>query len=107
MKQSWIVGIFMLYAVCLGLSAVMTGSTIGYSWDSVGNLLFPEVTNWTLATVFSNIGAIISGMVNAILLNFPNIWTGVYLWFYYIVVLPIAVSFMVCLVVIIRGGSST
>jgi len=118
LKQSWVVGIVMLYVILQGLTMVVQASTTGDS--SVWGLL-DGVFKYNLSQVQGSTSSIISGLwvpaqvgisvlmsfMGIILLYYPALFHGYYIWFWFIVCLPISVGFVISIVTLIRGVAST
>ena len=119
MKQAWIVGTIMLYVILMGLQMFVTSSSATSS-TGIGaelyNYNFPsEVTAHTSpdtgqSSAEISAGTIASSIWNVgqmAMLRFPALFTGYYVWFWYIFCLPIAISFWVVMFTIFRGVGST
>lgn len=120
MKQSWIVGTIMLYIILLGLqmfvSAAYDTSDTGVGAELYEEGMFPsgltphtdpdtgqssvEIDAGTIATSIWNVG-------NMAMLRFPALFQGDYLWVWWILCFPVAVSFWVVMFTIFRGVGST
>lgn len=115
MKQSWIIGVFMLYLI-LAACAIMIEQTNTMSTDVAGairSLLKPTVTSVATGGVtgflsfMTNAGSIIIAFIGAIFLWFPSVWTGYLFWFWFFICLPVSVGFIVGCLIILRGSSAT
>ena len=115
MKQSWIVGIVMLYIILQGLTMVMQADTIGATsiWgvmDSLWRLNYTNTFGASAVTAALVPGAVmISVMLSfgqILILYYPVIFQGTYVWFYWCVCLPIAIGFIISLITILRGVGS-
>jgi len=119
MKQAWIVGTVMLYIILMALQMFVT-ATADTSETGVGaelyNYEFPsEVTAHTSPDTGQSSAEISAGTIASsiwdvgqmAMLRFPALFSGNYVWFWYIFCLPIAVSFWVIMFSIFRGVGST
>lgn len=118
MKQAWVIGIVMLYVILMGLQMFVAGET-STSSTGVGSELHAyqlpgEVTAHTdpdsgASSVEIDAGTIASGIWHVgqmALLYFPGIFQGDYIWFWWCICFPIAVSFWIAMFVVFRGSSS-
>lgn len=119
MKQAWIVGTIMLYVLLMGLQMFVTGN-FDTSATGVGSELHDyelpsEVTPHTdpdtgQSSVEIDAGTIASAIWNVgqmAVLYFPGLFTGNYIWFWWVFCFPITVSFWVVMFTIFRGVGST
>lgn len=116
MKPSWIVGIFMLYILILVMELGVTGND---QFSDLGNLSIMEKQGLLIApNLASNTNIITAGLswipqvvayvevfFQVLLLWAPSIFVGVYLWFYWCFIFPVAVGTMFGIVMLIRGVS--
>jgi len=112
------IGIVMLYFVLLICSSVAAQSSMITSTEvgQVQGLMQPTGTDSTSLTSGSVIGQAVSlitnvwsyllGFLQIVFLWFPNLWTGTWLWFYFIVCVPISVGFVMSIVFVLRGVHS-
>lgn len=118
MKQSWVVGIVMIYVILQGLTMVAQADTTGDSsiWgvlDSVFKYNLSQVQGSGTSLISSlwvpaQVGiAVLMALGNIILLYYPALFSGSYIWFWFIVCLPIAVGFVFTIVTLVRGVPST
>lgn len=112
MKQSWVVGIIMIYVILQGLTMVVQTSTTGESsvWSILHNMyavnLTQNVVISAVSSIFAAAGvvlAIFATLLQMIFLYYPALFSGVYLWFWFVVCFPIACGFVVSIVSVIRG----
>jgi hypothetical protein len=118
LKTSWIIGIMSLWVVCYILCSVIEESNLFTSaqTSTVQGFMQPTGTDITTIDNMSSIGQAISLITNvwsyikpfiqAVFLYFPDLWNGAWLWFYYIVIMPISVAMIVSIVFIFRGVHS-
>jgi len=117
-KQSWVVGIVMLYVILQGLTMVVQASTTGDSsvWgilDGVFKYNLSQVQGSGTSLVSSlwvpaQVGvAVLMSFGSIILLYYPALFHGTYIWFWFIFCLPIAVGFVISIVTLVRGVASS
>ncbi len=118
MKTSWIIGIMMLWVVCYLLCSVIEGTNLFGSAQTgtIQGMMQPAGTDVSsfedtsaigqAYSLITNVWSYIKPVIQAIFLFFPDLWNGVWLWFYYIVIMPISVGLIVSLVFIFRGVHS-
>lgn len=118
MKQSWVVGIVMLYVILQGLTMIVQASTTGDS--GVWNIL-DGVFKYNLSQVQGSSTSLISSIwvpaqvgisvlmtfLSVIMLYYPALFHGNYIWFWFVICLPISVGFVISIVTTIRGVAST
>lgn len=108
----------MIYVIMQGLTMVVQASTTGDSsvWgilDSVFKYNLSQVQGSGSSLVSSlwvpaQVGvSILMSLGSIILLYYPALFQGIYIWFWFCVCLPVAVGFVVAIVTIIRGVAST
>ena len=118
MSQGKIQGIVMLYVILQGLTMIVQVSVTGDStvWgilDSVYKYNLSQVQGSGVSLISSmwvpaQVGvAILMALMQIILLYYPALFGGYYVWFWFVVCLPIAVGFVVSIVIMIRGVTST
>jgi hypothetical protein len=115
LKQSWIVGIVMIYVVLQGWTMVLQNSSTGDSqvWSSLNNVWYMNLTQLVGSTVSAiwapalTVIAVFMSFISIIALYYPAIFTGTFIWFWWVVCLPIAVSFIISIITIIRGVHSS
>lgn len=111
MKTSWIIFIAMVYTVIFYFSGVVSytsniNATVVANMQSVSQ---PVGTNFGIGLT-SQIVLVWDYMKNLIQMIFlwnPNIWSGNWLWFYYIICLPICIGVVFSIVTIMRGVHSS
>jgi hypothetical protein len=73
----------------------------------MGELQEPEITDFSLVTVFTKVGNFLKLLGRAITLYHPALWQGSAFYVYLFLIAPIGVSFWVVFVMALRGiGSS-
>jgi hypothetical protein len=58
-------------------------------------------------SLVTNVWEYIKIVIQAIFLYFPDLWTGNWIWFYFVVCLPISIAMIVSLVMVLRGTASS
>jgi hypothetical protein len=116
MKMSFIIGWACLFVGCIFFNTVVEQST-GVSttqWGWINSLMSPTVvespaTNFlgTITGYITLVGSYMKTLISMIFLWFPSMWTGVWYWVYIFFFLPVSVGFVVSIVIILRGGSSS
>lgn len=111
MKTSWIIFIILVYIAIFYFAGVaeyanqMNAATVAHI-QSLGQ---PEGTNWVLQGV-SQINKVWDYMMVFIQMVFlwnGTLWTGVWLYFYFVVCLPICIGVVMSIVFILRGVHSS
>ena len=116
MKQSWVVGIIMLYVILQAINMTLQASTSvdGSMWGVFNNMWHLELSQNVVASAVSSffapagfaIAAIIA-LAKVILMLYPAIFSGNYVWFWWTICFPVAISFIITIIMSIRGVSST
>jgi len=118
MKTSWIIGIVSLWFVLWILSSIAAQANLITSTQvgQVQTLAQPTGTDvstfggsTTIGQAYSlitNVWAYIFGFLQMLFLWFPTLWVGTWLWFYYVVCLPISIALIISIVFIFRGVHS-
>lgn len=115
MKQSWVVGIMIIYIALQGWTMTLQQSTTGDTsvWSSLQNmwyLNFTQLVGSSVSMIWSPALSVLSVFVafaSAIILYYPAIFQGTFIWFWWCICLPVAVGFIISIVTIIRGTGST
>lgn len=119
MKGSFIQGVVMLYVILMGLQLFVTGGTAPSSTGAGAELYNVPIPNSMvekkLDTGDSIIGAkpeISAGMIMKVgqmaMLQFPGIFTGYYVWIWYIFCLGVAIAFWIIIfLAVVRGVGSS
>jgi hypothetical protein len=106
----------MLYVILQGLTMIVQASTTGDStvWgvlDSVYKYNIEQLQGSNLVSSFwvpAQVAvAVLMSMVDIVLLYYPALFSGSYLWIWFCICLPVAVGFVVSIVTLIRGVAST
>ena len=115
MKTSIVIATIMLWAIGLLCSSWLAQAN-GYGPDQVGfaqSMMQATGVDLPSSSSGSNVGSLIADgwayvelVISAVFLRFPNLWTGVWEWFYYLVIIPLNVGMVFSIVVIFRGGSN-
>ena len=116
MKQSWVVGIVMLYVMLQAINMIVQASTTvdGTMWsvfDSMWRMEYSQnIVASAVSSFFAPAGmaiAVLTALGKAVLMLYPAIFTGTYIWVWWILCFGVAVSFIVTIVLTVRGVSST
>lgn len=67
----------------------------------------PTGTDFNLVSFIIQVWAYMKPFIQAIFLYNPTIWSGYWIWFYYIVCIPIMVGLVFSIVSIMRGVGSS
>jgi hypothetical protein len=109
MRLSWVQGIFMFYILILICEMMVTGNvTLGntgtetiFSSNETALLASP---NWLgSANFIPKLVEYIQVFMSVLLLWSPTIFSGYYLWVWWIVCFPVCVSMIVGVIMLIRG----
>ena len=111
MKQSWVVGIMMIYVILQGWTMILQVDAVGASsvWATTQSLWYMNLTQLVGSSVSAiwspalTVISVFASFLGAIVLYYPAIFNGTFLWFWWAVCLPVAVGFIISLVSIIRG----
>ena len=115
MKQSWVVGIVTLYVIAQGLTMFVQTSSSGDSsiWGVMDGVFRYNMTQIQGTQGVSSIWvpaqigiSVFMSFFQIILMYYPALFSGVYVWFWYVVLFPISVGFVISIVSMIRGVSS-
>lgn len=116
MKQSMIIGIVMLYIICQGITMIIQADSTGSSsiWGVFDNVYRMELSQNVISSAVSSVFAPAAYLIAAlfalgdvILMRYPAIFSGTYVWAWWIIFMPIAVSFLITIALSVRGVSST
>ena len=114
MKSSWIAGIVFFYIglLVLSLIAEQNVSMKGSDVNVIQQLITPSGTDFSnpvVATVslITDVWQYFRLLIQVIFLWFPDLWVGSWLWFYYIVCVPITVMMIATFITILRGSFTT
>lgn len=107
MKTSWIIFIGMVYLAILYFSGIMEqtnniNSSVASNFMALNT---PSGTNFmgVLATDIVNVWNYLLHFFPMLFLWNPSIWTGYWLYFYYIFCIPICIGMVMSIVFILRG----
>ena len=113
MKTSYFIYAITLWLVCLLFCSVaeqqnLIGST---QMGQLQTLIQPIIAENSslISAVFAyvtNAGEYVKTIINILFLYFPTLWTGTWLWFWVILLLPVSCSMVITLVLALRGTSS-
>lgn len=111
-KQSWIITAMMLWVLIFCCEMMVTNGTAfdpKVNGNTINELMSPSMTNMAgsqsnLLTFVTNIGNYLYGFISIIFLWSPTVFAGyaIYLWF--ILCMPIGVSFAIGIVMFLRGS---
>lgn len=120
MKQSWITGLLMAYILIMGVGMIVQSQTdpaasivdiirsIGGMPNMVGYK--SDVASGISGALFgaTDIIRLVMGLIKMSLLYFPALFQGYYVWAWWIICMPIAVSMWIAgLMAVFRGTPST
>jgi hypothetical protein len=107
MKTSWVIGLIMLWLLIFTSEMMVTGASVFNPTDlnAVNNVTIQNGSNIvsTAWTVFTNLGTYAKGILKVILLYEPSVFAGNYIWFWYLVCLPIDIGILFSIVSVFRG----
>ena len=115
MKQAWIVGTIMLYVILQIINMSLQASTTvnGSMWGVFNSMWHLELSQNVVATAVSSFFApaamaiaAITSFIRVVLMLYPAIFSGNYIWFWWIVCFPVSISFIIVFIMSIRGVSS-
>jgi len=119
MKQSWLTGILMAYILIMGVGMIVQAqSTPAASIvDVIKSMGMPNMVGYKSDVVSGISGALfgagdiirlLKGLIYMSLLYFPALFQGYYVWAWWIICMPIAVSLWIAgLLAIFRGTPSS
>ena len=110
MKQSWVIFIISFYIIMQFLVSIGARDITPISSGTTTTLGLMTVVRGTdsgFLTLITNGWSVISNFVNAIFLYNPVVWAGGWASFYYIVILPFSISFIITIVALLRGVGSS
>ena len=111
MKTSWIIFILMVYIGIFYFAGVAENASLinAQTAAQLQSLGQPTGTNWLVQQVsqISQVWTYIQTFIQMIFLWNGTIWTGSWLWFYYMVCLPICGGVVMSIVFILRGVHSS
>ncbi len=115
MRQSKVEGIMVLYIALQAWTMVLQQSTTGDAnvWSALQNMWYVNILQMT-GSSFSAVGAAAAGVVSvilaflsAVLLYYPAIFQGTFIWFWWCVCLPVAIGFVISFITIMKGVGSS
>lgn len=101
----------MLYVILQGITMVIQTSTTGdaIAWNYLNNVWYMNLTQLVGSTVSAiwapalTVISVFMSFMSIITMYYPAIFHDVWLWFWFIICLPISVGFIISIVSIIRG----
>jgi hypothetical protein len=90
---------------------ILQNDTVGASniWSSLNSMWYMNLTQLVGSSVSSiwapaiTVVAVFASFLSAIVMYYPAIFTGYFIWFWWCICLPIAIGFIISIVTIIRG----
>lgn len=119
MKQSWLVGLLMAYILIMGIGMMVQSQTSPDASivEVIRSMGMPNMRGYNSSIISGLSGAIfgagdiirlVQGLIYMSLLYFPALFQGYYVWVWWILCMPIAVSTWIAgLMAIFRGTPST
>ncbi len=114
MKTSWIIGVVTLWILVFTTEMMVTeGTAFNPSSGNPFNALFSmNLANFSSivsagATFIMGCGIWLINFIGLVFLWSPSVWTGYYIWIWYILCVPIGVGMLFGIMTIIRGTSSS
>jgi hypothetical protein len=119
MKQSWVTGILMAYILIMGVGMIVQSQTDPDASivEIIMNMGMPNMVGYKSDALSGISGALfgagdivrlVMGLIKMSLLYFPALFQGYYVWAWWIICMPIAVSMWIAgLLSIFRGTPST
>lgn len=119
MKQSWITGILMAYILIMGVGMIVQSQTdpADSIVEVIRNMGMPNMVGYQSDALSGISGALfgasdiirlVMGLIKMSLLYFPALFQGYYVWAWWIICMPIAVSMWIAgLLSVFRGTPST
>lgn len=110
-KQSWTVGVVMLYIILQGLTMIVQQSTTGDTriWGYLNSVFQYNVSTSVISNismVWAEAGAVLAMFVSfleIILMYYPALFPGNYVWIWWCILLPIDVGMVMSVIAMIRG----
>jgi len=118
MKQSWVIAVVTLYVVFHLLGSVAEGSlSITSSQVSQAQgLMQPIMTDVSplnsipviglAVSLITNIGSYFISFMMMVFLWYPTLWSGTWMWFYWLFVMPVSIGMIMAIVTMLRGSQS-
>lgn len=111
MKQSWIVGLMIIYIALQGWTMVLQADAVGASniWSNLQGMWYMNLTQLVGSSISSiwspalTVISVFAAFLSAIVLYYPAIFHDLYIWFWWCFCLPIGIGFIISIVTIIRG----
>jgi hypothetical protein len=117
MKISILVGCLTLWVILFALAGIVEQSNAPQSGSSSFNLLTslfqPTMQNSSGGFIGSAVAFVVNAagfflsVIKMIFLWFPSVWAGDYIWFWYLLCVPVGIGIVVSIVIIARGSSSS
>ena len=111
MKTSWIIGVAMMWLFILFCEVLATNGTI-FNPSGVNSLLSISIYNSSgiiaaTATFFVNLGNYFYAFLQLVTLYQPTVFSGNYIYMWYMICLPIDIGMIFGVVTILRGVHSS
>ena len=105
MKTSWIIFIVMAYLGILYFAGIMELSNLIDTQvkEDMMALGQPTGTDFNLISLVVQVWAYLKVIIPMMFLWNPTIWSGYWIWFYWIVCFPIVIGMVVSIVMVMRG----
>lgn len=88
----------------LGQTDTKTGLT---QQETLEELRKPEITDVNIVTIFSKIGHYVIYFGKTLTLWHPALWQGSAMYIYFLLIMPIGISFWVTILLVLRGVGSS
>lgn len=118
MKTSFIIAWACLFISCIMFNSIVELNTgmdnTQMNW--LNNIIHPTgvesaINDWgvigEIAGFVTMVWSYFVTLISMIMLYFPSMWNGVWLWVYFVVFLPVSIGFIVSIVIILKGGNNT
>ena len=105
----------MLYVILQGFTMIAQGTTTGdiSIWSNLNGMYKTNLTQNVVISAVSAIWApaasvlsVISTFLQAVVMYYPALFTGYYVWLWWCLLLPISVGFVIVIISMIRGVHS-
>lgn len=111
MKTSWIIGVAMMWLFILFCEVLATNGTI-FNPSGVNSLLSLSIANSSGAlaatlTFIGNLGNYFLAFIQLVTLYQPTVFSGNYIYMWYMICLPIDIGMIFGVVTILRGVHSS
>jgi hypothetical protein len=110
MKQSYVIGIVMLWVMALWLCCVAENNNIigNEQTNLISVLLTPQGTDFSnpitaVTSIITDVWQYMKVFLQMAVLWFPDLWHGNWIWVWYVICLPLAIGMIFSIVTILRG----